>query len=358
MNNQSASTQTWAACLTGHAASALATLSLRGPDAIAIADRLFRGKRPLAESPPGVPLYGHFGQQVEDDVVLVVLSQSPPHVEVHCHGGTAMIEALLAEMATCGATIITAKEMAAQCGLTPIQVLAADALAKATSRKVAAILLDQYQGALDRLLASESAGELRAALAWSELGLHLIQPWNVVLLGEPNVGKSSLLNALVGFERAIVADVAGTTRDVLHEEVLIDGWPVRLLDGAGFRDSAGKLEAEGQRLYEQRLRQADLKILVVDLSQQRLSSEAELARRFEPDLVVGNKSDLAGDATDDTAAPLEIDLRCSATRGEGIGQLRTWIVNRLVPATPAIGSPVPFTPELVAAIKHRLTLSP
>ena len=85
-----------------------------------------------------------------------------------------------------------------------------------------------------------AAARIREWLAWEDFGLHLTRPWNVVLAGRPNVGKSSLINALLGYTRSIVFDQPGTTRDVVTAATAIDGWPIELSDTAGLRESPSR----------------------------------------------------------------------------------------------------------------------
>jgi tRNA modification GTPase len=117
-----------------------------------------------------------------------------------------------------------------------------------------------------------------------------------VIFGEPNVGKSSLLNHLLGFERAIVSDIAGTTRDTIEETINLDGIPLRLVDTAGVRESADHIEAQGIERTLKQIEAADLVIEVADASKARVkkSSHAETdAKR----ILVLNKSDLGEDSS-------------------------------------------------------------
>ncbi|NIP98324.1 MAG: GTP-binding protein, partial [Akkermansiaceae bacterium] len=113
-----------------------------------------------------------------------------------------------------------------------------------------------------------------------------------VIYGEPNVGKSSLLNLLLGYERAIVSEVAGTTRDTVEEVVNVGGVPVRLIDTAGMREAEDEIEAQGVERTRRHLAEADLVLEVVDASQ----PMGELLSREERSnvhwLLVRNKSDL------------------------------------------------------------------
>ncbi|WP_073965484.1 tRNA modification GTPase, partial [Acinetobacter baumannii] len=125
----------------------------------------------------------------------------------------------------------------------------------------------------------------------------------VVIAGKPNAGKSSLLNALAGVERAIVTDIAGTTRDVLHEKISLNGLPITLTDTAGLRETGDIVEKEGIRRAIKEIEQADLLLLVYDLNQgddplklaQEYFSEHIEPRRL---MLIGNKCDLTGQSAE------------------------------------------------------------
>ena len=130
-------------------------------------------------------------------------------------------------------------------------------------------------------------------LAWSNFGLRLINPWQIVLVGKTNAGKSSLLNALLGYQRSLVDHAAGTTRDVLTAVTAVDGWPVELADTAGSRAAASALESEGISRAAQRVASADLVLVVSDVSTA-WSEEDDRWVRIAPHapIIVHNKCDL------------------------------------------------------------------
>ena len=150
-------------------------------------------------------------------------------------------------------------------------------------------------------------------------GLH------VVIAGQPNVGKSSLLNCLAGFERAIVTDVAGTTRDALHETIQIEGIPLHVVDTAGLRESKDLVERIGIERSWQEIERADLILQVVDARNGITVEDTALAARFPaglPHLVVENKCDLVGRPATSCVEGGITRLRLSAKTGEGIDLLR------------------------------------
>ena len=132
-------------------------------------------------------------------------------------------------------------------------------------------------------------------LSTAEQGRILREGVRTVICGEPNVGKSSLLNGLLGYERAIVSDVEGTTRDTVEEVINVKGIPVRLIDTAGVRDSSDAIEQQGIIRSEKQIELADLILEVVDGSKpgERLLTKEQIAGRHH--LLVVNKTDLGQD---------------------------------------------------------------
>ena len=354
------SEQTVVARLTPPGSSALATLAIRGPRALAMCEAMFRGRKPRALNSVASDrhLYGTFGAEVRDDVVLRVVRREPTaEVEVHCHGGPAMVDALVAALVERGAGRVDWREYLRRQGVSDVGIEAHEALAGCRTARAAAILLDQTTGALDAALAHiERTGDREAIerlLQWARFGSHLVHPWKILLFGRVNVGKSSLLNALAGYERAIVSPIPGATRDVLTASLAFDGWPVELIDGAGFRESADPLEAQGQAKLTEQLGQADLRILLLDTSQPITETDRVLRLRHRPDLVIGAKSDLLGPWSEAQLARL--DASCSATTGAGLDELIETAMTRLVPHVPPAGVAVPFTPRQVQWLRGRLT---
>src|SRR5262249_43525735 len=162
-----------------------------------------------------------FGAEIADEAVLAMKQGSPvPWVEIHCHGGREVVRALLETLQTLGAQICTWKELENFTGDDPLRAQAIVALAEAKTTQTAAILLDQVNRALSRALDTilddvqtgnldAAAGKLAELDRYSSVGRHLIAPWRVIVAGAPNVGKSSLVNALAGYQRCIVAPTPG-----------------------------------------------------------------------------------------------------------------------------------------------------
>jgi tRNA modification GTPase len=350
--------ETITARLTPAGSSALATIGICGPEALAIVRRLFHGRSdPVATLRTDRHYFGRFGRDLKDDVVVRVVQVEPRRVvEVHCHGGAAMVEVLLADIVSAGAVLVDWPDFLRRRGSSEIAVEAAQALARCETERAAAILVDQYRGALEAALARlERMGDPAVwarLLQLAPLGLHLVDPWKVLLFGRTNVGKSSLLNALAGFERVIVSPAPGTTRDVLRVRTAVGGWPVELIDGAGFREYADALEAQGQALLSQERAGVDLAILVMDTSEPVAPLDLSLRSAFSPDLVVGNKCDLPIHWPPQLLESL--GLRCSATTGIGVPALAAAICARLVPIEPEPGEAVPFTRRQVALIERLL----
>jgi tRNA modification GTPase len=297
------------------------------------------------------------GTDIADEVVLAVREVEPiPRIEVHCHGGREVVRLLLDLLRARGLVACTWDEFLRQTDAGPLRAAAAVALGRAPTVRTASILLDQYHGAFARavgdILASleredtaAAASRLNELARFAPLGRHLTTPWRVTVAGAPNVGKSSLVNALAGYQRSVVAPTPGTTRDVVTVNLAIDGWPVDLADTAGLRASSESLEKAGMQRAREAATAADLCLWVLDASTEPGWPEAS---HGAVKLVV-NKVDLQP-AWDLSRA--EGAVRVSAQTGEGLSELCAALSRWLVPDVPPAGAAVPFTDHLCDAIEE------
>jgi tRNA modification GTPase len=381
-------------------AGAIGIVRLSGPDAIALADSAFRPARTrsLRSDESYSLLYGHIVDPRSDDVLdeaLLAVMRKPRSytredvAELHCHGGLAAQRAVLRLMVGLGARPAEPGEFTRRAflngriDLAQAESVAAIVAARSTGALRASVRqLDgglsqrlkatrrQLVGALARIeatvdfsdedveevdwesvsaeLASVQA-DLLGLLRTAFLGRALEQGVRTAIVGKPNVGKSSLLNALLMRERAIVSEMPGTTRDTVEELMEIGGIPVHLVDTAGIRSGGDQVERLGVARSVKAMKQADLVLAVVDVSAPWDEADARLVRDLDParSIVVGNKSDLlrgapepfAGEALAGaaTAAAVHADDRhscssapwracvVSARTGAGVDELRALI---------------------------------
>ena len=167
-------------------------------------------------------------------------------------------------------------------------------------------------------LLDDCADAFAGILATAAVGRVLRDGYRVVIVGRPNAGKSSLLNRLSGEEAAIVTEIAGTTRDILREQIDIDGLAVELIDTAGMRDDPDRIEAEGIRRARAALESADAALWIQDASDPSAAEFDEPLPEDIPVLIVRNKIDLSGEP----AGGAVNEVRLSAKTGEGIAELR------------------------------------
>jgi tRNA modification GTPase len=350
-------TPTWIACLTPPGQAALATLGLHGPRAWEAVRQVFRLRS--GSELPVTPNAGRFwlgrlGDEVTDEVVVAVTRTEPvPSLEVHGHGGREVVRFLLDQFREQGLQICSWEDYLRKTSEDALSAEAAIALTQqAATVRTASILLDQQQGALgrafDQILAaldrSDSAGaeEGLARLArYTAVGQRLTRPWRVAVAGAPNVGKSSLVNTLAGYQRSVVSATPGTTRDVVTARIALDGWLIELADTAGLRTETGSLEKLGILRAKAAAASADLVLWVLDASAPAVWPDEDIERI----LYVLNKIDLPPAWEGGENA-----VRVSARTGEGLVELCTALVARLVPHSPPPGAAVPFTPRLCDGI--------
>ncbi|MBX7165307.1 MAG: 50S ribosome-binding GTPase [Pirellulales bacterium] len=359
------SQETVAALLTPAARGALATVAIAGPAAV----RLVRGQtRTMGGAPCPTLELGrifyvrwtlaapHVPGALAEEVVVSQISRD--RVEVHCHGGPVVARAILQSLVEGGARAIDWQAWVARDARDRIAAEALLALAACRTARTAAILLDQYHGALAReieqVVAAIEGGDCRAAqaqvaelLARAAFGRRLVDGWRVVLAGPPNAGKSSLLNALVGFDRAIVFDQPGTTRDAVTAHIAWDGWPIELVDTAGLRSTSDPIEAAGVARAADELARADLVVWLWDST---AGSPPPAPAVSVPLLTVANKIDLLSGNQIVPAGTLAV----SAQTGQGLDRLGRALVERLVGASPYERAGIPFTERQQAGLQAAL----
>ena len=344
-----------ACVLTAPGRSAVATVQVHGDLGHFDRANLFRARtgRPMSRQEIGPILFGHWSSPAEseksaptEEVVACRLDDAT--VEFHCHGGSAAIERIVEDLRHAGADIIDPRD-AEWRHPGPLSAACERALLAASTKRAALILMSQHElwtRELDRWtqLGAEQIQERISEIApWRVFAERLTVPAKIVLCGRPNVGKSSLMNAIAGFARSIVHHVPGTTRDVVTLETAIDGWPVRLSDTAGLRQTADPLEAEGVRRTHRAVAEADLVIGLFDLSMPPAPEDESLWNELPPTAMrVGNKCDLPTHWPDDRRSGL---LRISAETGEGVPTLLAEISQRLVPSIPPVDLPLPISDE-------------
>ena len=322
---------------------AIAVVRLSGPGAVGIAAKTYRGKEDLRSVASHSVRHGRAFDscgRLLDEVLITVMRAPNTYtgedvVEVSCHGGPLTSRLVLDALVEAGARPAEPGEFTKRAFLNNKMDLAqAEAVAEvvaARTRKALDGALGQLEGgvsdALRRLRAAvvdaladlearidfpddvpenlsadglsaslrEAASQLRLMVSERTASARLSAGARVPIVGRPNVGKSSLLNALIGRSRAIVNPLPGTTRDTIEEEVDLDGVPVNLVDTAGLRSVGEELEEEGVRRSRDEIRRADLVIHVVDASAPDYGPDCEILDSLsdKPVLLVVNKVDVA-----------------------------------------------------------------
>lgn len=346
---------------------AVATLVVQGPAAWASVAQWFRPARARRGEPAPLQaiLFGSWqAPGVSAGEELVVCRTAEDAVEVHCHGGLAAVNAIVGSLEQSGCQRIAWSQWLTRAEPDRIRAGALLALSKASTERAAALLLDQYRGALRAELlqivalledqqTTAAQQRLQALLRVAPFGLSAQRPFRVLLTGAPNVGKSSLINRLLGFERSIVYDAPGTTRDVVTAHTALAGWPVELRDLAGLRTARDEIEAAGVTKALEEFYDADLLLWVRDpLQAEDLTGPLGKLRDLHGSLgeqqsllVVWNKSDLLS-----RQEPEAITL--SALTGAGIADLHAAIVQRLFRHAPTPGAAAPFLQAQVAALRQ------
>jgi tRNA modification GTPase len=356
---------------------------LSGKEAIEIAGKIFRGEKPVSQLISQRVNYGEIvdsetGETV-DEVILTVFQTPKSYttedvVEISCHGGQLVVTKVLEQALKCGARLAEPGEFTLRAFMNGrIDLSQAEAVAEVIRAKTDLGLklglkhlkgdlsekINSYRDKLIELLArleveidfsEEDVEPLDREKTIEELesirkeignllstyneGKILRDGMNVVIIGKPNVGKSSLLNALLKEDRAIVTPIPGTTRDTISEFVNFNGIPVRLVDTAGYRISKDIIELEGIKRTKIEIGDADLLLLVMDISSkiddEDLDLEQEMVISKNKYLVVFNKIDIASaDLVRKNKGRLKQEsiVEVSALKGTGLESLKEMIVS-------------------------------
>lgn len=392
---------TIAAIATGAQISAIGIIRLSGSETLKIADALFHpySGKPVSQSPDRKLVYGELRDRAGEllDVCLCTVSRAPNSytgedtAELQCHGSPVVLRAALDEIFALGGRQAEAGEFTKRAFINGRMELssaeavvdiidaesieaaknAAGQLAGAIGKKIDALystladisshfhaVLDYpdediedftIQAYADRLRAAEA--QLKAMLATFSRGKLMNTGIPAAIVGRPNVGKSSLLNALLGYERAIVTKIAGTTRDTIEEKLKIGSVILKLIDTAGIRETPDEVERRGVERSRRAMDTAELVIAVIDGSVEAAGEDYEIIREAEKapnGIVVLSKSDLGT-----TAAPPETALKCiavSSVTGEGLDELERAISDMFpLPAVPA--------GEILTNVRHAQAVS-
>ncbi|MCY7853035.1 tRNA uridine-5-carboxymethylaminomethyl(34) synthesis GTPase MnmE [Bacillus spizizenii] len=325
---------------------AIAIVRLSGPEAIQIADKIYKGPKgkTLSSVESHTIHYGHIVDRPSDRVVeevMVSVLKAPRTftredvIEINCHGGIVTVNQVLQLALREGARLAEPGEFTKRAFLNGrIDLSQAEAvmdLIRAKTDRAMNVAMNQMEGRLSALVrrlrseiletlahvevnidypeyddveemthqilvekATAVKKEIEALLRTSEQGKILREGLSTVIIGRPNVGKSSLLNSLVHEAKAIVTDIPGTTRDVIEEYVNVRGVPLRLVDTAGIRETEDIVERIGVERSRQVLKEADLILLVLNYSEELSEEDVKLFEAVEgmDVIVIMNKTDL------------------------------------------------------------------
>ena len=254
--------------LTGPGRAALHAVLLSGPDSASIIDQAFRGR---GVSPHGTVIDAD--GEVIDDVILIAWPGEEHRFLLTLHGSPLIRDQIIERLIQLGATpaLSTARlwSSAAKKCCSRVRDEAFVALPHAISEQACAFLLQQasedgFAGWLERSRQGQVVRhEVEELLARADLGIGMLEAARVVLAGQPNAGKSTLFNVLLGQERVLTSPQPGTTRDLITARACFSGFPIELVDGAGLRSAAAEVEQEGVRRMQAAMEAADLVVYLV-----------------------------------------------------------------------------------------------
>ena len=379
MNRSIVAGETIAAISTAAGEAAIALIRISGKDAIEVADKVFRGKQRPSDLASQTQ---HLGEIVENgaviDQVMLAAHRAPASytgedlVEISCHGGALVTAKVLEICLRAGARAARPGEFTERAYLNgKIDLTQAEAVIdliraqtdlalRSATEQLAGRLGDEFRNLRQRLIdiiahveasmdfpeegispdnvaticdrLESLRNEIDKLLATAETGRILHEGLRVVIFGATNAGKSSLLNCMLGFDRAIVSEIHGTTRDSIEERINLRGVALRLFDTAGLRPPENLVEREGIERTQRTLETADLRLHIVDASGPRPRDFATNPDEF----LILNKSDLAEHADWSSTDAIRISCKTSA----GLPNLADEIYRRIGGAKLSAESPV------------------
>lgn len=359
---------------------AIGIVRLSGSRAIEITDKLYKGKKPLAEVDSHTINYGHIvdpdTNEVVEEVMVSVLRAPKTFtrediVEINCHGGILTINRVLELTMTAGARMAEPGEYTKRAFLNGrIDLSQAEAVMdfiRSKTDRASKVAMNQIEGRLSDMIkrqrqsileilaqvevnidypeyddvedattefllekSEEIKSEIDRLLATGTQGKIMREGLSTVIVGKPNVGKSSMLNNLIQDNKAIVTEVAGTTRDVLEEYVNVRGVPLRLVDTAGIRETEDIVEKIGVERSRKALSEADLILFVLNYNEALTEEDVKLYEviKNEDAIVIVNKTDLEQHLDLDEVRDMVGDMpviETSMLKQEGIDQLEEQI---------------------------------
>ena len=371
---------TIAAISTAIGEAGIAIVRMSGDDSINIIDKIFvsASGTKMAEAENRKFLYGHIcdGDKKIDEVLVVKMKG--PHsytaediVEIHCHGGVVSVKRILNLILSKGARLAEKGEFTKRGFLNGrIDLTQAEAvidLIKAKTDISFDLGLNQLGGALSEVLnklkdelvsmqalivanidfpdediedaayndlldrSNKILEKMDKLLENSKNSRLLRDGINTVILGKPNVGKSSLLNGLLKYDRAIVTDIAGTTRDVIEDYINLDGVLLKISDTAGIRETEDEVEKIGVNIAREKLKDADLVIAIFDISRDFDQDDKEILKLIEnkKHIIILNKDDLEQKISDDEIKKYFKDdyLRLSVMENESVMKVEKLIID-------------------------------
>ena len=332
---------TIAAISTGMTNSGIGIVRISGSEALEIADRVYKGKETIKEVPTHTIHYGHImdGDETVDEVLVMVMRgprtfTGEDTVEINCHGGTYVVSRVLETVLKAGArpaepgeftkraflngkmdlsqaeavidVITSENEYALQSSISQLKgsvknrikeirekIIYHTAFIETALDDPEHISVDGY-GEVLKEAAEEVIDQLKELIDSSDDGRIMKEGIQTVILGKPNAGKSSLLNILAGHDRAIVTDIEGTTRDVLEEQIRLQGLTLNIIDTAGIRQTDDIVEKMGVDKAKEYAKEADLIIYVVDASRNLDENDEKIFDLIydKRTVILLNKSDL------------------------------------------------------------------